>query len=242
MTVNNSTNQNSFEILFGENSFFNLFFKLKKYKEFYPTNKMNILVFFLTIGITLLFNKVFFESLSNDELLKNISLYLGSSFLGLLGFTIAGLSLIVNFVSNKMIDSINSDDSAIELIDLLYSFYFLGFLCAILSSVYFCLYIVAFLPGILNKVIAYILTFILIYLTIFTIFFSVEMLKLALQILVLNYIYSKSNSILEIVFIENYTEEEVRTIIENKLNTNRILSQISNSKFLLFEYDNLNNN
>lgn len=127
--------------------------------------------------------------MSFNEIIKNISLEISMALIGLLGFTISGLAIFTGTITNKLVKSIDDDNKGEAIINILYSFYFIG---GIDACEIFALLIVYFLsytdiPFIVIP--TYIAFFIIEYLFNFIILYSVSLLGTCINLFLVSYKY-----------------------------------------------------
>lgn len=140
-------NKRDFKYYRSNNRFFGLLKDSKKYKNLWSP-KEGLASLIITVFLTML---VWFvlksydlsNSVEVDKIFTNIRsiiLTFIGGFLSVLGFTIGGLALITGTISENVLRNIEKDDKEESLVNVIFIFYFSGFLnglnVLILSSVY----------------------------------------------------------------------------------------------------------
>lgn len=163
----------------------------KKYKEFLQIES----IFALICSILLLLFFYFFikdiDIEKYNELFKNISLYLGSGFLGLLGFTLTGLAFTIGSFGNDLFYEIKEKPKRNALYSIFFSFVFLGFISCISSIYFYMMYLIMYTNFKINTF-SYILIYIGSYLFLFSLFFSIGLLQTCINLLAF-YLKLKNN-------------------------------------------------
>ncbi len=178
-----------------ETSFCSLLLSTGKYKELYNIKTIEVIT--AIIGSILFTGVIIYVSKVNidgfNEGMKNICLYLGSSLIGLLGFVIAGLSILTGTLGFDIAKKINDEKKADKIIGIFFSFYFIGMVIGVEIVLfffsYFLLFIktkeIIFLPLVLMSVL-------LSYLFVFAIFYSIGLLGTCLRMFLINYNYKNN--------------------------------------------------
>lgn len=128
---------------------------------------------------------------SLNPMLQELFLNIGVALLGMLGFIISGLAIISGTVSNKIAHEINKEGKFQSLLSILFSFYYIGTIIAILILMYFFSYLVISLKLDFQIYVYLFLSFVLSYSLAFAVFYSVSLLGTCINMFVINYNYSK---------------------------------------------------
>lgn len=128
------------------------------------------------------------------SVIQQVLLGTAIALLGMLGFIVSGLAIIAGTIGSKVAKQMETEGKFGSLINILFSFYFIGFIIGILIVAFFFSYFLTTLGLSFNAIIYVIFTFILAYGFFFAVFYAVSLLGTSLNIFVINYNYSKGNS------------------------------------------------
>jgi len=181
-----------FELLI-MSDFWSLLHAKKKWKELFDISSYEVyLSVICSFLFTFILSRIFLKDINSfTNILSNISLALGTGFLGMLGFIIAGLAMTSSILTKETMKKIESDELAEEIVDILFSFQFIGFIVANLSIIYFGLYMISYVKDIIPIFFFYLLSLIICYLTTFSIFYGIELLGTCIKMFLMNYEYNK---------------------------------------------------
>lgn len=227
-----------------ELSLINKFIKYNKFREFIDLEESEVKIsIVLTIFFILVCSYILdiYGNFSKFEpALQNISIYISTAMIGVIGIILAGISIIVGTLNKenmKLIEHLNGKGTIEEI---LISFEFIAFISAIQVVMFFAIYLVLHSNKyLLNKTLFYIIMAIIIYIFIFSLFYIVSLI---------------GNTIYFFIDTKKYDEaiEEDYSIIAqaNQIRIDFILNTILSSnkidketfKNLLLEYNEKTNN
>lgn len=124
-----------------------------------------------------------------NELIRNISIDVSMALIGLLGFTISGLAIFTGTITNKLVKSIDDDEKGNHIINILYSFYFIGGIDACEIIVLIIIYLLSYIDKPFYVSVTYIVFFVTIYLFLFIILYSVSLLGTCINLFLVSYKY-----------------------------------------------------
>ncbi|MGF7431083.1 hypothetical protein PQ689_03275 [Thermoanaerobacterium thermosaccharolyticum] len=165
-----------------------------KWKELYNSNeaKLSFIISILAAIIwRYLFNSV--KSELFNQIIRDITLSLFESLIGMLGFIISGLAILTGTITKRVIESINNKKMIKNLISILYSFYFIGAFIGMTIIVYIGMYLMSFSDIVATSYTTVIISFILSYMFCFSIFYSIALLGTCLRIFLVSYEFSNEN-------------------------------------------------
>lgn len=176
---------------------FNRFLKYKKFHELIDFENLETKISFVFIILTI----IFFESLgiyknisSYIEAFKNITIYIATALIGLLGVILAGISIVISSLNKnnmKKIEEINGDGTIEKILS---SFEFLAFMIGIQVISFFIIYISLFSGIVINtKLLFYILLIIVVYIFIFSIFYTISLVGNCIQFFLISKLYDDIN-------------------------------------------------
>ena len=180
---------------FHYNSFLKLLCKTKKYKELYCCTAGHASILLALIS-TFIFN--LFYSLRYEEFLVVIPpllLTLVSGFLGLLGFLITGLALLLGMVTNKIIYEFEKKEKVHNFVGILFSFYFEGVIIGVTLINLMLLYLIFYClsPFIVEKYAFLIVSFVTSYSVSFSILYAIGLLGTSINMFFVNLSYNKTD-------------------------------------------------
>lgn len=132
------------------NSFISLFLETKKYRG--VRRKEFFLSFVLMIISLILIYKLYCYNTDQDllQMIRNIINLLIPSFIGLLGFLIAGMSLMATIITKEVLRKIDEKDKIENIAGILYSFYLEGGIIGFNIIVLIYLSLIVYMPITLN--------------------------------------------------------------------------------------------
>lgn len=180
--------ENYFEV--SKTSYYALLKSSGKWKELFKEKEAMaslILSVIATISLYLICGQTFGAKF--NELIRNISIDVSMALIGLLGFTISGLAIFTGTITNKLVKSIDDDEKGNYIINILYSFYFIGGIDACEIIILLTIYLISYIDKPFYVEITYIITFIVIYLFLFIILYSVSLLGTCINLFLVSYKY-----------------------------------------------------
>lgn len=129
-----------------ETSYFSLLKSSEKWKEFF-LEKEAILSLILSIIAIIALYQVCGRTFGNEfnELIRSVSISVGVALIGLLGFTISGLAIFTGTITNKLVKNIDDDNKGDAIINVLYSFYFIGGIDACEIIILLTIYLISYI-------------------------------------------------------------------------------------------------
>lgn len=165
----------------------------KTYKELYRSTagKLSLLLALLTV---LIMGKLYYLPISEaKDIIVPFVLTLLGGLLGLLGFIISGLAIILGMITHKTLEKINLDEKAESFVAILFSFYFEGAIIGVaiimLSLVYLGYHGVIFFT--ISNCLWWFVFYLVTYISYFAIFYSIGLLGTLLNMFFLNLKKSK---------------------------------------------------
>lgn len=152
---------------------------------------------FVITGIsTVAFYLGFGTQLGTDvnNLMRDISLNLAMTLIGLLGFLISGLAIFTGTITNKLIKDIDSDNKGADIISIFYSFYFIGGIDVVEIIIFVIIYFLSFVQKPFCVPITYIVFIITTYLFVFILLYSVSLLGTCIRVFLVSYKYHLEDS------------------------------------------------
>ncbi len=175
-------------------SFFSLLISSGKYKEV-CRSKESLVSFITSMASSIIWTKIFnYVNIDEfNEVIRNTTMAIFASLIGLLGFAISGLAILTGTITNKVISKINEDKLITHLINVLYSFYFIGAFIGISIMSFIAMYLMSFPDIVATNFSVIILSFLLSYLFSFSIFYSIALLGTCLRIFLLSYKFTHND-------------------------------------------------
>lgn len=200
-------------------SFLLLLIRSKKIKEIISINNYEVwisLIVSLTSSFIIknLYNII--PATEFNNLIRGLTSNIAVMLVTLLGFLIGGLAIISGTLGSKIVQKIEKEDKMINLIGILFSFYFIGFMIGITIIIFLLLYICSYFPYAININGLFVLVLISTYLFSFSIFYSVSLLGTCIRMFKINYDYSRDRE--EIEESKGLTIQEIKS----KFDHNRI--------------------
>lgn len=207
-------------------SYCQLFKETKKWNEFNPKKKQIYIPLVFSVLISIFIYSLQLDDNQINELLKNFSLYMFSSFIGILGFLIGGMAIITGTLNTKIIEIVERNDFVEEIKGVLFSFYFIGVFVLINIISYIILYFLAFSSYPINNFSIFIVTFILTFFTLFVLFYCFSLISTCISMVTIIHKLSK---------LENKNEES-KNFYKEKIILS-IIRKIVDEKFTSLEKD-----
>lgn len=157
-------------------SIFNEFFKSKKWKEIYDVNSLEVVI---SLIVTMIVSVLVYEILNNSSMneintiIRTLTKDIAISLMGLMGFLITGLAILISGISSKVMNLITERKKDKTMNKIFLGFYFEGLIIGILMVILLIAYIISFFDRPLNIRFCMVMVIILTYLVVFTIFYSV---------------------------------------------------------------------
>lgn len=173
-----------------ETSYFRLLITSKKWKEFFA-EKESVIAFFVSVMFTFILYINFKSNLNNtaNEFFKEISLNVAIPLIGLLGFTISGLAIFTGTITNKLVENIDNDQKGAHIINILYSFYFIGGIDALEIIILFLVHLLTYTTFEFCVELTYVIFLISSYLFFFILLYSVSLLGTCINLFLVGYKY-----------------------------------------------------
>ena len=170
--------------------YFSLLKSSKKWKEFL-TEKESMVSFFVAIIFTVIVYAAFGTNLNEqtNELFRELSFNISLALIGLLGFTISGLAIFTGTITNKLVKDIDDDCKGANIINILYSFYFIGGIDAVEIILLFGVYLLTYTSFAFCICATYIIFFIISFLFLFIVLYSVSLLGTCINLFLVGYKY-----------------------------------------------------
>lgn len=175
--------------------FWPLLKQTEKWKEIYNQKECKIsllLTLVIIFSLCLVYRRSEFDQYI--ILLNSLVQIIIESTVGMLGFIISGLAIFTGTITTKLVNHINNDNKIDQLIGILFSFCFIGFIMGL--SVVFYIIIYIFLSSNYQFNISKLLLFgfICSYLYLYCIFYSISLLQTCLKLFFVSYKYSEENN------------------------------------------------
>lgn len=183
-------NKEKIEYYYGKNRYVDFLLNTKTYRDIF-WSKECLVSFIVSILIMLLFCLIPLN-IYDHEFSQKLSDLLGiliGSIVGLLGFVIGGLALIVGSIGKKMIDKISNGNSITELLGIIFRFYYIGSILAFTVLIHILTYIILFYPYNFNVILTMCLIFLNSYLFIFSLVSSVMLMGSCIRLMILQYYF-----------------------------------------------------
>ncbi len=202
-------------------SYCQLFKETKKWNEFNPKKKQIYIPLVFSVLISIFIYSLQLDDNQINELLKNFSLYMFSSFIGILGFLIGGMAIITGTLNTKIIEIVEKNDFVEEIKGILFSFYFIGAFVLMNIISYIILYFLAFSSYPISNFYIISITGIFTFFTLFVLFYCFSLISTCISMVTIIHKLSK---------LENKNEESnnfykekiilsiIRKIVDEKCN------------------------
>lgn len=180
------------------------FIDKKKFLDYFNvTNREVLISIFLTLILLVIEIKIdIYNNFSDVRVpLQNITIYVASGLLALIGIILTGLALMLGLLDRKLIKEIYSIDKNV-VNDLMICFKFLianlGFACILFFFAHFMLFVYMFIP----RIIFYIIFSILVYYFIFLVFYTIDLISTSIDLYLIRNINDETD-ILESTYKQN---------------------------------------
>ncbi|MBZ6007518.1 hypothetical protein K1514_16625, partial [Paraclostridium bifermentans] len=155
---------------------FEEFIKSKKWKEILDFRSLETIVSIIVAIIISLIGLYLYNNANINDiniLIRDLTKDILVTLIGLLGFTISGLAILMSGISSKVMNLISERKQSDSINNIFLSFYFQGILIGILIIILAICHITSYLDKPLYACVFIIITFILTYLIIFVVFYSI---------------------------------------------------------------------
>lgn len=168
--------------------FWNLLRTTKKWKEIYNQTESTVsLVVSLIVIATLIFLYESTPANNMNELIREIVNIGLTTLIGLLGFIISGIAIFTGTITNKLVKNIDSDNKALSLIGILFSFYYIGVIIGITVIVYIIMYLFTYSYIEIDVIKICVIGFVLSYLYFYSLFYSISLIGTCLKLFFVSY-------------------------------------------------------
>ncbi|MFK4953033.1 hypothetical protein VNN37_00265 [Lactococcus garvieae] len=180
------------EYFYKHNRYFDFLKCTKIYKDIYKSKEAFVCVCLSLISTVFILYLVFFNPIpdSSDKLIDLLTLLIGSV-IGLLGFLIGGLALIVGSIGSKLINVINESGKFVELLGIVYRFYFLGSILGAAVLIHLFSYLTLLVPLQFNFILTTIFAFLNSYAFFFSLTSSIMLMGSCIRLMILQYSLGK---------------------------------------------------
>ncbi|HAP4420333.1 TPA: hypothetical protein IUW16_000764 [Enterococcus faecalis] len=123
----NHKNNKKISFYISKNRYIDFLINTKTYKDLYSSKEALFSTFFAIIVILFINNIIFFnpQEETTERLLNFVGVLIGSV-VGLLGFVIGGLALIVSSIGIELIETVDNANKFDSLMSIIFRFYFVG--------------------------------------------------------------------------------------------------------------------
>lgn len=175
-------------------TFFSLLKTTKKYKELFFSHEA-ALTSILSIMTVLLVVYIYFNvpDIKLIDTLRNLFNLLIPALIGLLGFIIAGITLMATIISKEALKKIDELNKIEKIAGILYSFYFEGFIIGTNIMLMIYIYLILYIPMILNYYILIVLLILMSYIFWFAIVYAITLLGTCINFFFMNIYYSNQS-------------------------------------------------
>lgn len=181
-------NNNKIEYYYTNNRYFDYLINTKTYKDFYKSKEAIFSLLFAVIT-TVMINMLISSlpaSEMNEKIIDLLTLSIGSM-VGLLGFIIGGLALIVGSIGKKMMNAIDNSGNFKELLGIIFRFYFIGSILGASIVINIFTYLIVLFPYCFNKYLSFLLIIINSYLFFFSLISSIMLMGSCIRLMTLQY-------------------------------------------------------
>ena len=187
MTKNNKI-ENYFNT--SKTTYYSLLKSSEKWKELFIEKEsiVSFVLSFFSISLLYYFCGTNFGEEFN-ELMRGVSIEISMALIGLLGFTISGLAIFTGTITNKLVKNIDDDKKGNSIINILYSFYFIGGIDACEIFIFIVIHALSYSSKPFCAIATYIIFFVTIYLFLFIILYSVSLLGTCINLFLVSYKY-----------------------------------------------------
>ncbi|EGP4716674.1 hypothetical protein M4I74_01455 [Enterococcus faecium] len=186
-------NKKNIEDFYSQNRYIDYLLSTETYKDLYRS-KEAVISIILSSVLTLFVSMLIYLSPTietNEQLISLLTLAVGS-IVGLLGFIIGGLALIVGSIGKKMIGVINDSGNFIELLGIVFRFYFIGSVLGASVIIHIFTYLIILLPFDYNLILSIVMTFFNGYAFFFSLISSIMLMGSCIRLMLLQYALDKN--------------------------------------------------
>ncbi|MEQ7028504.1 hypothetical protein [Enterococcus gallinarum] len=185
---NPERNKGKIEFYYTNNSFCDFLKNTETYKDLY-WSKEAFFCFLFSCVITYVLLSFICESPTEQtsEQLRDLLAILIGSLVGLLGFVIGGLALIVGSIGKKMIEFVSSQDQFSELLGIIFRFYYIGVVLGIATIIHLVSYIILLLPENFNFILSLVFLLLNSYAFLFSLISSIMLMGSCIKLMLLQY-------------------------------------------------------
>lgn len=177
-----------------ETSYFVLLKSSEKYVELYKETE-GIVSLWGSVLITCLICFVVYNMNSIDNitsLLSDLLINLSMALIGLLGVLISGIAIFTGTMTNKLVRKIESDNKSRQIVNILYSFYFISGIVGLTVVMFIIMYILVRSDFIFSFGALVIFSIICSYLFLFSVLYTVALCGTCIRLFLVSYRYSDS--------------------------------------------------
>lgn len=178
-----------------EQELFVRFKKYNKWHEIFAVDSLEVRCSFAITIVILILGYLFglySDYKAFEPALQNVTLYIASALIGMLGIILAGIGLMIGILNKDVVDEIERLNGKGSIDQVLVSFEFIAFLIGIQIFSFFSLYIILYSPRYLPpEVIFYAVVAIICYLFVFTVFYIVSLIANCIKVFFIVNTYSK---------------------------------------------------
>lgn len=170
--------------------------KNKKYKDYYNFNnsecKISIIISIIVIIIALNPQIDLFENFSIYKAgLQNITIYIASGLLAMIGVILAGIALLLGLLDDEFKKSIKDVVPGEPVKEIMLSFEFLAINLGFASLIFFVIHFFLYVNIYIDKIIFYILIFISVYYFTFLVFYTIALISNSIELYLVKDIYKE---------------------------------------------------
>ena len=195
-----------------ETHFFNLLKSTQKWKELYNQAESFLALIVSIIVAVLLPFLLKSDIKAFNDLIGNLLNIVITTLAGMLGLVISGMAIFTGTITNKLVNNIENQNKASDLIGVLFSFYYLGAIMGITIVFSVIVYIVSFFNTKTYLWAVFAVALLLAYLYFYSIFYSISLIGTCLKLFLVSYKFSglsenKKNSCIS-MDVENGSEKK----------------------------------
>ncbi|MFK5276835.1 hypothetical protein ACI3RH_08150 [Lactococcus lactis] len=182
------------EYYYSHNRYLDFLKSTKVYKDLYRSKEALLCILLSILATSFIVYIVYLNPTkdSSDKLLNLLTLSIGS-ITGLLGFIIGGLALIVGSIGKKLIDTINDSGKIVELLSIVYRFYFLGSILGGAITIHLFSYLLLLIPFEFNFIFLFCIVLISSYAFFFSLTSSIMLMGSCIRLMILQYSIESTN-------------------------------------------------
>lgn len=180
-------------VIYNPKTFRQMLKESKKYKDLLYTLEGKFALVISAV-FTYLFSVFILNKASDDinTLLMNISLAFIPCLVGFLGLVLSGFAFVSGTISLKATENLYKLNKINTITNILFTFYFLGFITGIDIVLYVGLLLCALTEIGINSVFTFFYCFALVYLTLFIIFYSIGLFDTCINVFFVNFSYNQN--------------------------------------------------